>query len=115
MSQETEFTGIVLESYTQIVDELDDSSSVIVSEGDQSSSVSLVKFHKVVASLPENIDPNSIYFIRTGTGFDLYASDATGQVAHKLNIPETGLKEIELLEGYLRGKDKASETINTST
>lgn len=61
---------------------------------------SSVRFHKVIASLPESISPNTLYFVRVGSGFDLYTSDATGQIAHKLNIPESGLKETELLEGY---------------
>ena len=45
----------------------------------------LIRFEKVVASLPSKLEPNTIYFVRVGTGFDLYVSDATGKISHKLN------------------------------
>lgn len=48
---------------------------------------------KVVASLPDPVTPNTVYFVRAGAGFDLYCSDSTGSIAHKINdvtVPATG-------------------------
>ena len=44
--------------------------------------------HKVVAALPSQLAANAVYLVRVGGGFDLYATDSTGSIAHKLN---TGL------------------------
>jgi len=44
-----------------------------------------LKIHKVVSLLPNPLEPNAIYAVRSGQGFDLYISDATGSVAHKIN------------------------------
>lgn len=41
--------------------------------------------HKVVASLPGTLEPDAVYAVRVGDGFDLYISDSTGSVAHRLN------------------------------
>lgn len=42
---------------------------------------------KVVAALPDPLEANTVYYVRTGDGFDIYVSDATGSVAHALNAP----------------------------
>jgi hypothetical protein len=47
--------------------------------------VSVFRARKYIGSLPATIDPNTLYFIRTGGGFDLYCSDTTGSIAHPLN------------------------------
>ena len=47
---------------------------------------------KVVATLPGTLDADTIYFVRTGTGFDTYLTDNTGATAHKQNggaLPDT--------------------------
>lgn len=44
-----------------------------------------LRSHKVVSALPGTLEPNAIYFVRTGAGFDLYCTDQTGSVAHKIN------------------------------
>lgn len=41
--------------------------------------------HKVVAALPDPLEPDAVYAVRIGDGFDLYISDTTGSVAHRLN------------------------------
>lgn len=46
--------------------------------------------HKVVAALPGTLTPNTVYAVRTGAGFDLYISDATGAVAHQVNSSAGG-------------------------
>lgn len=45
----------------------------------------VMRFEKVVGALPSTLTPNTLYAVRTGAGFDLYASDATGSIAHSLN------------------------------
>ena len=47
--------------------------------------MSVFRARKYIGSLPATIDPNTLYFIRTGGGFDLYCSDTTGSIAHPLN------------------------------
>lgn len=44
-----------------------------------------VNFHKVVGRLPDQLDPDAFYFVRVGAGFDLYITDQTGTVAHRMN------------------------------
>ena len=42
--------------------------------------------HKVVAALPVPLQPNSIYYVRSGTGFDIHATNGNGIViAYRLN------------------------------
>lgn len=47
--------------------------------------MSLFLAEKVISSVPEILSPDTVYFVRVGVGFDLYVSDSTGSVAHKLN------------------------------
>ncbi|MDD5360410.1 MAG: hypothetical protein PHI79_03430 [Sulfurovaceae bacterium] len=44
-----------------------------------------IKFRKEVSALPAELSTNTLYMVRVGTGFDLYVSDSTGSVAHKIN------------------------------
>jgi hypothetical protein len=44
-----------------------------------------IRFAKVVANLPATLEPNTLYLVRVGSGFDLYASDMTGSVAYLIN------------------------------
>jgi len=46
-----------------------------------------LRFSKVVASLPAQLDPDTLYLVRVGAGFDLYVSDATGSIAYPVNAP----------------------------
>lgn len=77
-----------------------------------------LKIFKEVHSLPDSLQPNAIYCIRVGSGFDLYVSDATGQVAHKVNseaINEKLLERIKTTESrdYIKNSD-GKPTILTS-
>lgn len=47
---------------------------------------------KELVSLPSTLDPNTIYAVRRGTGFDLYITDSTGLIAHKVNNTDDPLK-----------------------
>jgi len=46
-----------------------------------------LRFAKVVASLPAMLDPDTLYLVRVGQGFDFYVSDATGSIAYPVNAP----------------------------
>lgn len=43
------------------------------------------RVEKVVGSLPGTLVADTIYFVRTGLGFDIYVTDGTGTIAHQLN------------------------------
>lgn len=48
--------------------------------------MSRVKHFKIVSSLPATLEPNSIYYVRVGTGFDLYTTTSSSPViARPLN------------------------------
>lgn len=40
-----------------------------------------VKFKKFVTALPSTLEPNTMYFVRVGGGFDLYVTNNLGFVA----------------------------------
>ena len=45
--------------------------------------------HKYVSTLPSVLEPNSVYFVRSGVGFDLYITNNVGSViAYPLNVPK---------------------------
>lgn len=50
-----------------------------------------VTHHKVIAQLPSQLEPNAVYFVRVGTGFDQYLTDNNGEVALKLNNTDSPL------------------------
>lgn len=49
--------------------------------------MAIIEFGKYISQLPTNLKPNTIYLVRTGQGFDLYATDITGNNALKINPP----------------------------
>lgn len=51
------------------------------------------KASKVVFKLPEKLEPNTSYWVRSGKGFDLYLSDVTGSVAYKPNVTSSQLAD----------------------
>lgn len=54
-----------------------------------------VLFHKIVSSLPNPLDANSIYYVRVGDGFDTYVTNSNGLiVSYETNEK---LKIIDLL------------------
>jgi len=48
-----------------------------------------LKVYKTVVSLPASLEPNTVYAVRSGAGFDLYITDLTGSIAHKSNSLRT--------------------------
>lgn len=57
------------------------------------------KIIKNISALPNLLESNTLYFIRVGEGFDLYCSDITGSIAHKVNISDTLGVPISLANG----------------
>lgn len=50
-----------------------------------------VKHHKVVAALPAELEPDALYLVRSGAGFDLYATNHSGLIAaYPLNVGAPG-------------------------
>lgn len=47
-----------------------------------------IKFYKTVVNLPTTLEPNTIYLVRVGQGFDFYLSDLTGSIAYEINSPD---------------------------
>jgi hypothetical protein len=47
--------------------------------------MAMIRFTKVVSNLPGTLTPDTMYLVRTGVGFDLYASDTTGSIAYLVN------------------------------
>jgi len=52
--------------------------------------MSVIRQHKVVAALPAPLEANSLYYVRAGTGFDVYVTNSTGLIAaYNLNASAT--------------------------
>ena len=56
-----------------------------------------LKIFKEIGSAPIEFEADSIYIMRTGTGFDLYVTDMTGTVAHKINTQKETPESIKVL------------------
>ena len=52
--------------------------------------MSKFRIDKVVSELPTQLEADTVYAVRVGTGFDLFISDSTGQTAHQINYPDAG-------------------------
>ncbi|MFN4003318.1 MAG: LamG domain-containing protein [Hylemonella sp.] len=52
--------------------------------------MSTLRFAKVDGSLPAQLQPHTVYMVRSGNGFDLYCSDASGTLAYPINPPAGG-------------------------
>lgn len=65
--------------------------------------MNLVTINKTISQVPTPLTPSTIYAVRTGLGFDLFISDATGQFAHKVNDPVPVLSSVG-------GRDQTTDT-----
>lgn len=45
-----------------------------------------IGFQKLISALPEQLTPNTVYFVKTGQGFDIWLSDNTGSAAYQQNV-----------------------------
>ncbi|WP_050396313.1 hypothetical protein, partial [Pseudomonas aeruginosa] len=49
--------------------------------------MAVLQTHKVVAQLPAVLEPNAIYFVRRGTGYDQFVTNGAGVVvAYPMNV-----------------------------
>ncbi len=63
--------------------------------------MSMIEFEKVT-QLPGVLKPNAVYFVASGTGFDLYVVNDAGTEAKAMNQADTGLDPF-LLMGVSNG------------
>ncbi len=42
-----------------------------------------LRIEKVISTLPSQLEPNTLYFVRVGEGIDIYVTDIMGPIAHK--------------------------------
>ena len=47
--------------------------------------MTVFRIEKNIAALPGTLTADTVYAVRTGAGFDLYITDSTASVAHKVN------------------------------
>lgn len=66
----------------------------------------VMKVEKVISALPGTLDPDTIYLVRTGPGFELYVSDTTGAISYEPN---------ELGKSYFIESFEENGAINTTT
>ena len=64
----------------------------------------LIHFHKAIGSLPSSLEANAVYAVRAGAGIDMYVTDVTGSVAHKVNTGGTAEGPKGPVLGYTGGK-----------
>ena len=66
--------------------------------------MSQFRIHKVVSALPDisSAEPNALYLLRVGVGFDLYAANSDATAIHKINssVDYTFEKVSKNLEDY---------------
>lgn len=72
----------------------------------------LFKAHKIVAVLPVTLEPDTLYFVRVGIGFDLYCTDTTANIAYKINSLTSSeiLDSLKTVDGVGSGLD--ADTLN---
>jgi hypothetical protein len=71
-----------------------------------------LKLYKMVASLPAVLEPNAIYLVRVGNGFDQYATNSTGTiVSYPLNLPSRSSLGINNVDNT----SDANKPISTAT
>lgn len=58
--------------------------------------------HKVVSALPTPLEPDSIYFVRTGQGYDQYVTNGAGLI---VAYPSNAAARVEILGQYMHVRD----------
>lgn len=54
----------------------------------------MLEIHKVIGALPPVLQPDAIYYVRTGIGYDQYVTDSTGTIAHQMNAGAAGQQQV---------------------
>ena len=47
-----------------------------------------IKIYKEISTVPVPYEPNALYYVRVGTGIDIYLSNSTGDAIFKHNQPK---------------------------
>lgn len=47
--------------------------------------MSVIKFYKAISSLPNNLLPDTVYYVRVGEGYSQFITDGDGLIAHSIN------------------------------
>lgn len=70
-----------------------------------------LKFNKVISELPQSLEPDAVYFVRTGDGFNMFVTDETGNVAFQMNPRPPALADNESFFVVSDGFDEFELTI----
>lgn len=54
----------------------------------------MLRVEKVVGLLPDPLQPDTIYYVRTGAGYVQYVTDSTGSIAHTMNVAAAGQQQV---------------------
>ncbi len=65
----------------------------------------MLRIEKVVSTLPDPISASTLYFVRAGLGIDVYVSDSSGIIAHKVNVSEDQVLATKLGQIYNGDED----------
>ena len=65
----------------------------------------MLRIEKVVSTLPDPISASTLYFVRVGLGIDVYVSDSSGIIAHKVNVSEDQVLATKLGQIYNGDED----------
>lgn len=71
--------------------------------------MAIVKQSKVIAQLPSVLEPDCLYYVRVGQGFDLYLTDHTGSIAYKSNVDDIVTSNLNRLDKT--GRNSVSEEL----
>lgn len=70
-----------------------------------------LKFNKVISELPQLLEPDAVYFVRTGDGFNMFVTDETGNVAFEMNPRPPALADSESFLVVSDGFDEFQLTV----
>lgn len=66
----------------------------------------MIRHHKVVAALPTPLEADSVYYVRVGTGVDIYVTNSTGMVASYKPNYQAANANLEALAGLTGAADR---------
>lgn len=81
---------------------------------------SVIKVYKEISSVPAPYVANSVYYIRSGVGIDIYVSNSTGSAIHKHNdtLPRVGKVEAHFVgtdfDGWIKLDGRLKSTLTAT-
>jgi hypothetical protein len=70
-----------------------------------------IKFYKVISNLPSTLQPDSVYFVRSGEGVTLYVTDMTGNIGYTLNGVSSEFVNADMVDGFHANQTPSANTI----